>query len=154
MQLFLRKENTMNKYGVTVMTVIGAAGGVITNFFGGWTDDMTTLIIFMAIDLALGFAIAGIWKKSDKSENGALSSWSAWKGIIRKGALLAVILIAYRLDLALGTQYIKTACIIAFIASEALSIIENLGIMGVPLPTVLTKAVDVLKSKGDIDGAK
>lgn len=137
----------MNKYGVTVMTVIGAVGGVIADMFGGWTQDMTTLVMFMAADLVLGLAIAGIWKKSPKSDGGGLSSWSFSKGIIRKGASLLVILIAYRLDLAMGTNYIKTACIIAFIASEALSVIENLGIIGVPLPSILIKAVDVLKSK-------
>lgn len=137
----------MNKYGVATMTGIGAVGGLIAQAFGGWTEDMTTLIIFMAIDFFLGLAIAGIWKRSDKSENGALSSWSAWKGLIRKGASLLVVLIAYRLDVSLGTTYIKTACIIAFIASEALSIVENLGIVGVPLPSVISKAVDVLKNK-------
>ena len=114
---------------------------------GGWGEDMTTLLIFMGVDFLLGLAIAAIWKKSGKSETGALNSWSAWLGLVRKGASLAVVLIGHRLDIMLGLDYIRTAVIIAFCADELISIVENLGIMGVPLPAVVTKAIDVLKSK-------
>lgn len=131
----------------TFLTAIGVIGSGVVNLFGGWTDDLATLIIFMAIDFVMGLAIAGFWKKSGKSESGALNSVSAWKGLCRKGGTLLVVLIAHRLDMTLGVGYIKTAVIIAFIANEGISIIENLGIMGVPLPAVLTKAIDVLKEK-------
>ena len=58
-----------------------------------------------------------------------------------------MVMVAYRLDMTLGTEYIKTGVIIAFIANEAISIIENLGIMGVPMPAVLKKAIEVLQEK-------
>ena len=116
---------------------------------GGWGEDMTTLLIFMGVDFLLGLAIAAIWKKSGKSETGALNSWSAWVGLIRKGASLLVVLVGNRLDIMLGLDYIRTAVIIAFCTDELISIVENLGIMGVPLPVVVTKAIDVLKSKAD-----
>lgn len=138
----------MNNKNV-VITMIGAAGGALVNLLGGWNEDLTTLLIFMGVDFLLGLLIATVWKKSGKSETGALSSWSAWKGLCRKGASLLVVLVAHRLDMATGVNYIRTAVIIAFIADEGISIIENLGIMGVPMPAVLTKAVDVLKSRSD-----
>ena len=61
--------------------------------------------------------------------------------------ILLFVLIAYRLDLAIGTNYIRDAVIIGFIANELISITENAGLMGIPLPGVLTKAIDVLKKK-------
>lgn len=134
-----------------VCLVIGTIGSGIAYLLGGWNTDLTTLIIFMTVDFVLGLAIAAIWQRSGKSETGALNSISAWKGLMRKGASLLVVLIAYRLDLTLGVDYIRTAVIIAFIANEGLSIVENLGIMGVPLPKQIIKAIDVLKSKEVIE---
>lgn len=133
------------------LLMVGSIGGFVAELFGGWGEDMQTLLIFMGIDFLLGLAIAAIWKKSGKSETGALNSWSAWKGLMRKGASLLVVLIAHRLDMMIGADYIRTAVIIAFCADELISIVENLGIMGVPLPTVITKAIDVLKDKSDVE---
>ena len=136
---------------ITLLTVIGAIGSFIANLFGGWTNDLVTLIIMMGIDFTMGLLIAAVWKKSGKSENGALSSWSAWKGLCRKGVSLLFVLIAYRLDLALGVDYIRTAVIIGFIVNELISIVENAGIMGVPIPGVIAKAIDMLKQKSEGD---
>lgn len=132
-----------------VTTIIGVIGGAIAKAFGGWTTDMTTLLIFMAVDFLLGLLIAGVFKKSGKSKTGALSSQSAWIGLCRKGVALLIVLVGHRLDITLGVDYIKTAVVIAFIASEGISIVENVGIMGLPLPNVIVKAIDVLKQKGD-----
>ena len=136
---------------VTVLTVIGAIGSFIANLFGGWTSDLETLMIMMGIDFTMGLLIAAVWKKSEKSKTGALSSWSAWKGLCRKGVSLLFVLIAYRLDLALGVNYIRTAVIIGFIINELISITENAGIMGIPIPGVIAKAIDMLKQKSEGD---
>lgn len=133
------------------MTFIGAIGSMIANAFGGWGEDMTTLIIFMGIDFAMGLLIAAFWGKSNKSESGKLNSNSAWKGLIKKGVSLLVVLVAHRLDLLLGLDFIRTAVIIAFCANELISIVENMGIMGVPLPAVIVKAIEVLQKKADVD---
>jgi len=132
-----------------LMGFFGAMGSYIANLFGGWTSDLGTLIIFIGIDFSKGFLIAAIWKKSGKSENGSLSSWSAWKGLCRKCISLLFVLIAYRLDMALGVNYIRTAVIIAFIVNELISIVENAGIMGVPIPGAITRAIDILKRKSE-----
>lgn len=139
----------INTAKATLVGLLGAMGSYIANLFGGWTSDLATLIIFMGIDFLMGFLIAAIWKKSGKSENGALSSWSAWKGLCRKCISLLFVLIAYRLDMALGVNYIRTAVIIAFIVNELISIVENAGIMGVPIPGAITRAIDILKRKSE-----
>lgn len=136
--------------GFLILT-IGGIGSMVANLFGGWSEDLTTLLIFMGADFVMGLLIAAVWHKSGKSETGTLNSVSAWKGLVRKGVSLLVVLIAHRLDVTLGVDYIKTAVVIAFIANEAISIVENLGIMGVPLPAVVTKAIEVLKSKSEVD---
>lgn len=140
----------LNSFKMLLLTYFGAIGSYIINVgLGGWTEDLLTLIIFMGIDFAMGLMLAAVWKKSGKSETGALNSKSAWKGLCRKGCSLLVVMVAYRLDVTLGVSYIKTAVIMAFIANEGISIVENYGIMGGPMPKVLKRALEVLQEKAD-----
>lgn len=128
---------------------IGAVGGAIAALFGGWSSAMATLLIFMAIDYITGMVVAGVFHKSGKSENGALESRAGWKGLCKKGMTLLFVLIAHRLDLSIGVSYMRDAVIIGFMANELISITENAGLMGVPLPAVITKAIDILKGKSE-----
>lgn len=132
-----------------IYSVVGAVGGFIAAMFGGWSDALITLIVFMAVDYVTGLAVAGIFKKSKKSESGALESRAGFKGICRKGVALLIVLVAVRLDIVMHTTYIKDAVIIAFVANESISIIENAGLMGIPVPGVIAKAIDVLKKESD-----
>lgn len=131
-----------------LISIIGVIGSAIASAFGGWTTGLTTLVIFMAIDYITGLIVAGVFHKSTKTETGTLESRAGFKGLCRKGAMLLVVLVAYRLDLAVGTAYIKDAVIIAFMANEAISIIENAGLMGVPMNDTIKNAIDVLQKKG------
>ena len=135
-----------------ICTATGAVGAGVAWLFGGWTMALTTLLIFMGIDYATGVIVAGVFHRSGKSASGSLSSIAGIKGLAKKGMILLFVLIAYRLDLQLGTTYIKDAVCIAFMANELLSIIENAGLMGVPIPSVIVKAVEVLKGSGKEDG--
>lgn len=81
----------------TICTAVGVAGSAIAAAFGGWDEALVTLIIFMVIDYLSGLAVAGIFHKSNKSENGALESRAGWKGLCRKCVTLLFVLIAYRL---------------------------------------------------------
>ena len=130
-------------------TIVGTVGGFIASLFGGWDTALATLLIFMAVDYATGLIVAGVFHKSQKTESGALESRAGWKGLCRKGTSLLVVLVAYRLDLVIGSNFVKDATIIAFIANETISIIENAGLMGAPIPAVIVKAIDVLKQKAD-----
>jgi len=131
-------------------TIVGAAGSFIASLFGGWDTGIGTLVLFMTIDFFSGLAVAGIFKRSTKTETGALESKAGFKGLCRKCMTLLFILIAYRLDLAIGTNYIRDMVIIGFMANELISIVENAGLMGLPLPSILVKAIDVLKKKAEV----
>nr|DAJ05651.1 MAG TPA: holin [Caudoviricetes sp.] len=129
------------------ITAAGLVGSGISALFGGWTSAMTTLIIFMCIDYVTGIVVAGVFKRSSKSKTGALESKAGFKGLCRKGMVLLILLVACQLDKLMGTAYIKDAVCIAFCVNETLSIIENAGIMGVPVPKQLKKAVEILKNR-------
>lgn len=137
----------MMKEGICFVT--GAVGSFIASLFGGFDAAMVTLLIFMAVDYISGMIVAGVFKKSQKTKNGALESGAGWKGLCRKGMTLVIVLIAVRLDMIIGTNYIRDMVCIAFIANETISIIENAGLMGVPVPAVITKAIEVLKEKSE-----
>lgn len=130
-----------------ICTGIGAVGGIIAAAFGGWDEALVTLIIFMVIDYVSGLLVAGVFHNSKKTESGTLESRAGWKGLCRKCVTLLFVLIAYRLDLAIGVNYIRDAVIIGFMANELISIVENAGLMGIPLPAVIQNAIDVLTKK-------
>lgn len=135
-----------------ICTVAGAVGGFIASLFGGWDAAIVTLIICMAVDYISGLVVAGVFHASKKSASGALESRAGWKGLCRKGMTLLIVLIACRLDLLLGTHYIRDAVIIGFVANEVISITENAGLMGLPLPAAITKAIDILTDKANHHG--
>ena len=138
------------KSGIT--TVIGVIGGMIASLFGGWDAALVTLIIFMGVDYVTGLIVAGIFHNSEKTKNGALESRAGWKGLCRKGVTLLVVLVACRLDLVMGSNFIRDAVVIAFIANETISIIENAGLMGIPIPAAIMRAIDILKNKAESEG--
>ena len=132
-----------------VCASIGAIGAGIAAAFGGWDAALITLIIFMAVDYITGLIVAGVFHASPKTENGALESKAGLKGLLRKGGMLLVVLVACRLDLMLGAHFIRDTVVIALVSNEALSIVENLGLMGVPIPAPIINAIEVLKNRAD-----
>ena len=102
----------------------------------------------MAADWLTGLVVAGIFKKSPKTESGALESNAGLKGLCRKGAMLLLVIVAVRLDmLASLNGVLCTGVIIALVYNEALSILENVGLMGVNYPPIMKSAIDKLQGK-------
>ena len=137
----------------TLKNALCAGEGVVfsamAQMFGGWDAALGTLIAFMAVDYVTGFLAAAVFHKSRKTEDGTLESRAGWKGLCRKGMSLAEVLVACRLDLLMGSDFIRDAVVIGFAANEALSILENAGLMGVPLPGVIASAVHVLRDSSE-----
>ena len=134
-----------------IFTATALASGIFAALFGGWDKALQTLVIFMIVDwITGGILLPVVFGRSPKSSNGALESRAGWKGLCRKGVTLLFVLIAYRLDLALGVNYIRNAVIIGFMANELISITENAGLMGIPLPTVIQNAIEVLTRKASV----
>ena len=135
-----------------VATVGGLIGGVVAMAFGGWSEGLTTLVVMMAVDYFSGLVVAGLFQASPKTESGGLESRAGWKGLARKVATLLIVVIAHRIDAAIGTDYLMNAAVIGFILNELISLVEYVGLMGVPMPKAITRAIDVLTSKADEAG--
>ena len=127
------------------LAIIGAMGSAVSALFGGWNAALGTLLIFMAVDYITGVIVAGVFHRSSKTVTGALESRAGWKGLLRKGVTLLVVLVAARLDILLGTAFVRDGVVVAYIANETLSIIENAGLMGIPVPEPVKNAIEALK---------
>ena len=141
----------MKQIQLVFFGAVGAVGGAFASFFGGWDAALTTLLIFMGIDYLTGLIVAGVFHKSQKTKTGSLESRAGWKGLCRKGVTLLIVLVACRLDLLTGSTFIRDAVVIAFVVNETLSIIENAGLMGVPIPSVIVKDIEVLKKRSEVE---
>jgi toxin secretion/phage lysis holin len=135
---------------MAIMMALGAVGsGVIAVLWGGWSKPMTVLCIMMALDYVSGLVVALVFRRSPKTKNGGLSSEEGLKGLLRKIFLILVVAAAYQVDSAIGTYFLRDAVALAFIANEAISLAENVGLMGIPIPKVLRKGIEVLKGKAE-----
>lgn len=132
-----------------VLGFIAAAGSVIANALGGWDAALKVLIAMMVADYLTGVLVALIWHRSNKTDDGTLSSKAGFKGLCKKGMIILIVWIAVLLDNALGANYVRIAVILFFIGNEGISLLENVGLMGVPYPQFLKKALQALRDKGD-----
>lgn len=138
----------MREMFLTVVCVIGSS---LSYFVGGADMMFIVLCVFLAVDYISGLIVAGVFKNSAKTENGKLNSHVGYKGIIKKLYTLCMVGVANMLDNVLGTDFIRGGVIAVFISNETISIIENAGLMGVPIPSVLYKAIEILNKKDGTD---
>jgi len=120
---------------------VAVVGTFLTTFFGGWDTMLRVLVLFVAIDYVVGVTAAWLEKKLN-SEIGA-------RGIVKKFLLFVVVALAVQVDLALGQEIFRSLAIWFYLANEALSIIENAGRCGVPIPSFLKTALEQMKQKAD-----
>lgn len=130
-----------------VLGALAAAGATIAQYMGGW-DNLTKLLAWvMGIDYLTGALCALVWHKSPKTATGGYESNAGFKGLVRKGVIVLIVMIAAELDKLAGTNAMRTATILFFAANDGMSILENLGIIGVPYPPALKNAFEVLRRK-------
>lgn len=138
--------------------IISGAIGVITGIgfylFGGWDPMIIALLIFMGIDITTGILCAAVFKKSKKTDSGGLQSKIGFIGLAKKVSILFFVLIGQELDMVLNVGYFRNAIIIAYMANELLSIIENTGLMGLKIPSVISKSIDILSEKAKEEEGK
>lgn len=133
---------------------IAAIGGAIASFFVTMPPLVWILIAVMSIDYVTGL-ICGAMGKSKKTETGYLASHEAWKGLMKKALILLVVLLSNLLDIAVSKgagitfEAVMGATCLWFIASEGLSILENVASIGVPVPKILLKLLEIMREKGD-----
>lgn len=129
-----------------ICALLGMLGGILAAAFGGWDTALIALIACMAIDYATGTVVALVFHNSRKTESGRYNSAYGLKGLCKKGLTLLFVLVAVQIDRLLGSDYVRDAVCIGFCVNEVLSIVENLGLAGVPLPKVVTKALEQLQN--------
>ena len=130
----------------TFCLIAGVVGGFIATLLGGWDSALATLVVFMGIDFVTGLVTA-VMGKSKHSRSGALNSKAGWIGLAKKLCILLMVVVGVRIDILLGTTYIRDTVCISFCLNELLSIIENATLMGIPFPPAIKKAIDVLQTK-------
>ena len=132
-----------------VLAALAALGTFVANALGGWDAALQVLIGLMAADYVTGLIVAGVFKRSGKSETGALESRAGFKGLVRKCTILMLVWVAAMLDRLTGAAYIRTAVCLFFIGNEGLSILENTALMGVNYPACIRNALEAMRDKGD-----
>ena len=137
--------------------IAAAAAGAVISFFTGIPVIMWVLIAMMTLDYVTGL-MTGMMGVSSKTEGGKLSSRAAFDGLMRKIMIFLVVILSVLVDLAV--QYgagvtlnaVTGATCLWFIASEGVSVLENAAELGVPIPGILRKALELLQdSSGDAE---
>lgn len=142
-----------------ITEILSAVMGAVISFFTGLPPIIWVLVAIMTLDYITGIACGAIGK-SPKTETGGLSSGAAFLGLLKKAVILAVVGLAALVDHAIAVSAgieiaaVTGACCLWFVASEGLSVLENAAAMGVPVPKVLLKTLEVMRQKGEEEDVK
>jgi toxin secretion/phage lysis holin len=128
------------KNQLLLMTLSGSTGGVIGFLFGGWSQLLTLFFFILILDYLSGVGGAIVSGKG-------LSSAEGMKGIIKKFAIVLIIILGNFVDQVAGTDFIMMGFIFFFMANELLSIVENYGKMGLPLPDKIKDIITILRDR-------
>jgi toxin secretion/phage lysis holin len=134
----------------SVFMIVGVVGGAIASALGGCDKVLTALLVCSSVDYLSGMAVAIIFKKSPKTETGGAQSKAGFVGLVKKAFIFLIIAVIYQIDIVLDSGgFIRYIAIIGFIANECLSLVENVGLMGIKLPPAVVNAIDILKKKSE-----
>lgn len=123
----------------------------ICTLLGGWDAALSLMFLLMALDLITGLAVAFL-RKSDKTAGGGFLSRSFFSGLSRKLMMVLLVVVGTALDTMLGTQICRLSVIGFYAANEALSVVENAALAGVPFPKGLLLALERLREQNDRAG--
>lgn len=130
--------------------IAAAAAGAVMSFFTDIPVIMWVLLAMMTLDYVTGL-MTGMMGVSSKTEGGKLSSRAAFDGLMRKIMIFLVVILSVLVDLAVqygaGVTFnaVTGATCLWFIASEGVSVLENAAELGVPIPGILRKALELLQ---------
>ena len=144
-------EITVEKFVEHVIKYVSLCAGLVVGLYGGWTQGTRVLVVLMVIDYVLG-CLCALTGHSLKTQSGHFLTSVAFAGLLKKAVIMLVILVAVQVDKALGQGdgvMFRSAAEFFYIATEGLSIIENAGLMGVPVPKPLKQALEALREEQD-----
>ena len=125
----------MEKYFNALVAVVAT---FFTYVFGSWDLALQVLIVFMILDYGTGVLYAFL--------NNQLNSEVGFKGLVKKMMILVVFIIGVMVDRILGTGnwVFRTLVAYFYIANEGISLLENVGNIGIPIPNKLRNALEQL----------
>ena len=124
-------------------SIFAAGGAAISYLYGGWPALLQVLLAFVVIDYLTGIISAAL--------EGKLASAVGARGIAKKVLIFVLVACAHLVDTALGENHIiRDATIFFYLGNELLSIIENAGEIGLPIPPAISNAVQVLREKSEL----
>ncbi len=121
---------------------IGVSGSIFGYLFGSWSELLGFFLLVIVIDYVTGCG-ASIY------EGKGLSSSIGFKGLMKKFLMIIVIVIAHRMDILLETNVIQQGAIYFYLANELISITENYGRLGLPLPKRVKEVIATLKERNE-----
>lgn len=130
----------------TFCTLFGLLGAALSWAFGGWDAGLTALVVCMSVDYISGSLVALVFHNSRKSETGSYNSTYGLKGLCKKCLMLLFVIVAVQADRLMGGDFVRDAVCIGFATNEILSIVENLGLAGIPMPQAVVKALEQLQN--------
>ncbi|MCL1964150.1 MAG: phage holin family protein [Firmicutes bacterium] len=145
----------------SVLSVLHRAGDLLLGLVGGWDSTLKLLLAMMALDYAAGIFV-GCLGRSGLSQSGCVESGASFRGLLKKGLILMVLAVAAQLDVTMDGSFVRATTAWFYVVSEAISVLENAAIAGIPLPQKLLNMLDVTKTarenpyhpNGDSPGAK
>jgi len=135
----------------TVLLILSVTGSFLVDFTGGMDTVLKALLVFMAVDYLTGITVAFIFHKSKKTIGGRASSREGFKGIIKKLCMLLLVGLAHELDSIMKVDCIRSTTVMFFLVNEGLSVLENMGLMGIKYPAFFVKALEVLREKSETE---
>lgn len=131
--------------GAVVKVLTTFLGTCIVYAFGGVDLILRVLLFFIVLDY-----ITGLMKAFKNKE---LSSSIGWNGLMKKIGTLIAVIVAHQMDKIdpTGSQLFRNAVVTFFIANEGVSLVENLAIIGVPVPAILKRALKAWKEETEVD---
>ena len=133
----------MRDFFSNTLDLLAGGGAAIAGFLHGMTNGQGRTAILLAALMGADY-VSGVL--AAKTAHGRLSSQAGWKGLLRKAVILLVVGLSVLLDwyVRQGSAMFQTAVMWFYISNEALSLLENLGRCGVPIPKKLRDMLEEL----------
>lgn len=120
----------------------GSIGMIVVYAYGGWSGFFALLLLTIAVDYVSG-VMAAIKEKS------GLNSMVGFWGLAKKALMLLIVMLAHRIDVEFGMNMVMNGAICFYLANELISITENCGRLGLPIPGVIRRMIEILKDKNE-----
>lgn len=138
----------MMKLQQTLLSLVMSLAALLARALGGWDAALAVMFLLMGLDVVSGLLVA-LCRKSDKTGSGGFRSGSFFTGLTRKLLMVLLVILGTALDSLLGTSVCRLSVIGFYAANEALSVVENAALLGLPFPRGLLTSLERYQQQQD-----